>query len=85
MSPVVHLIRRAAVECHVRAVAVVPTGKSIEFLAYLLASHRDQDDASAERFHRQDEPLDHGDAAVLADGSKAWWLDLSAGSDPNGT
>ena len=71
MAPVVHLVRRGALERHVRAVAVVPTGKSIEFLAHLLASHGDQDDARAKRFHRQDESLDHGDAAVLANGAKA--------------
>ena len=73
----VDLVGRAAVERHVRAMAVVPAGKSLEFLSHLFASHGDQDDARAERFHREDEPLDDGDAAVLADGAEAR-LDLAS-------
>ena len=57
---------------------VVPLRDCNEFSPKALTPVRNQQQAGHQAFHRQDEPFDHGDAAVMADRAVARWFDSRA-------
>jgi hypothetical protein len=73
----IDLIGRAAMQARVRPVFSIPVGKQPKLLSEGLAAKWYEDDACAFILERQDEPLDDGDTAVLANCTEAW-CDASA-------
>jgi len=71
VAAVVHFVRRAAVQRHVRPMFVVPADEQIEHSAERLASHGHHEQSRTAGLECQDESLDDGQAAVLADGPEA--------------
>jgi len=71
------LQRRSSSKSLMRAVLVVPREVEREFVPYVGEPQRHEDRASALGLHGADEPLDDGDAAVLADRAEAQ-VDLPA-------
>jgi len=65
------LQRRSSSKSLMRAVLVVPREVEREFVPYVGEPQRHEDRASALGLHGADEPLDDGDAAVLADRAEA--------------
>jgi hypothetical protein len=71
-SPEVDLVGRARAKARVRALGVVPGRVGVELAPEGDTDERhDRQEASAFVLHRPDEPLDDGDASVLADGAQA--------------
>src|SRR5262249_20593532 len=66
----VDFVRRATVECGVRAVLVVPADDRSDGLGHGLGAQRDGGPAQM-RLQRADRPLDDRDAAMLADRAEA--------------
>ena len=64
--PEVNFVRRSSVECHVRAILVVPTQKASKLTAESCLSLRNQDAASAFVLQGPDGSFNHGNATVLA-------------------
>jgi hypothetical protein len=89
-APEVHLVRRAAAQAGMRPMLVVPVNASNHVAVHDRPAHRNCFESHG-FFQRPDEPLDDGDTAVLADGTKAWFdvVPLKWSSDfcslPNGT
>jgi hypothetical protein len=74
----VNLVRCLPAEPRVRAVLVVPFDDRIKFSLEGLASVWNQQQAGQQGFQREDESLDHRDAAVFADRPVARRLDALA-------
>ena len=68
----IDLVGRVAMKTRVRPVLSIPVGKQAKLLAEGLATKWHQDNACTFILERQDESLDNGYTAVLADGAKAW-------------
>ena len=71
----IHFMRCAAAESHMRAKLVVPVCKTNKLTTERVAAQRNQYSASELSFNRENQPFDHGDATVLADGAVTGWLD----------
>jgi len=68
----VHLVGCAGTDPRVRSLGVVPGDVLVELATECGARHgHDGQEPRALVFQRTDEPLDHGEAAVLADGAES--------------
>jgi len=68
--PEVDFVGRPTVQPSVRPIAVVPRSKQRQLFAKGAPAAGDHDSPCATVLHRENEPLDDGDAAVLADGTE---------------
>ena len=59
------------------AVLVEPIDEGKQLTTTCIPSVGNQDSSRALILQALDQTLDHGDAAMLADGTVAWWLDAS--------
>jgi hypothetical protein len=66
----VHLVRRPAGQRHVRTFDIVSFGQFEQISPKRFSPQRHQEEPSDALFERQDEPLDHGNGAVLADSTE---------------
>jgi len=80
-SSEVDLVRRRAIESVVRSVLVVPVGEEHQLPAKSVTLVGDQQSPRTLALQRTNETFDHGDAAILADGSEAL-PDAPAGAPP---
>ncbi len=72
---VIDLAWGATFERRIWSMFVVPVNEQFELILKSCLAHRDQPSTCSFTFHRPDEPLNDGDAAVLPNGAKPW-LDL---------
>ena len=79
----VDLVGRCGSQPLVRTVAVVPLEVERQFPSHALALVRDQQPPRALVLHRSDEPLEDGDAAVLADAPKRCRIRRRSHQRPN--
>ncbi len=64
--PEVNFVRRSAVECHVRAILVVPTQEALKCMVESSLTLRNQDASGAFVLQGPDGTFNHGNATVLA-------------------